>query len=288
MEKAYVEVRIVSDEDLNEKLAGIMSQLGFEGFWEEGRTLRCYMSQERWTQAMLAEIDTVAKTVARASTSETPRLSVRTLPNQNWNEEWEKSIAPIHVTERIVITPSWHNYGASPDHIVITIDPKMSFGTGYHETTRLSIRLMEKYLTPRMTLLDIGTGTGVLAIAGVKLGAGSAIGVDTDEWSYHNAQENIRANAVEDRVRVILGEISSVRDRTFDMIIANIQRSVLEPMLEEISSRLSTSGILILSGLVLPEREEMIHVLHRWRLGVVEELAENEWIALTATPSSIP
>jgi len=288
MEKVYVEVEIVGDEDLNEKLAGIMSQLGFEGFWEEGRTLRCYMSQERWTLDLLAEIDAVARTVARSSASATPRLSVRTLADQNWNEEWERTIGPIHVTERIVITPSWHNYAASSDNIVITIDPKMSFGTGYHETTRLALKLMEKYLTPGMSLLDVGTGTGVLAIAGIRLGASSATGVDKDEWSYRNALENIGANAVDGRVRIILGEISSVCDETFDMIVANIQRSVLEPMLGEISSCLSTTGVLILSGLLLQEREYMVQALNRSRLGIVEELTENEWIALTATPSSLP
>lgn len=287
MEKVYVEVEIVGDEDLNEKLAGIMSQLGFEGFWEEGPALRCYMSQERWSNDLLAEIDAVARTVARSSASATPRLSVKTLANQNWNEEWERTIVPIHVTERIVITPSWHNYTASSDDIVITIDPKMSFGTGYHETTRLALKLMEKYLTPGMSLLDVGTGTGVLAIAGIRLGASSAIGVDMDEWSYRNALENIGANAVDDKVRIILGGISSVCDETFDMIVANIQKSVLEPMLGEITRRLSTMGVLILSGLLLQERENMVQALNRSRLGVVEELKENEWIALTATPSSL-
>jgi ribosomal protein L11 methyltransferase len=288
MERQYVEVRIVADEDLNEKLVGIMSQLGFEGFWEEGNVVRCYMSKDRWSDDMTAEIESVARTVARASASPLPKLFFKTVAGRNWNDEWEKTLRPIHVTNRIVIAPSWHIYPGAPGEIVLTIDPKMSFGTGYHETTRLVLRLMERYLAPGMNLLDVGTGTGVLAIAGVKLGAGSATGVDNDEWSYRNALENVNANAVDDSVTITLGDISSVHAKTFDMIVTNIQRNVIEPILEDITLRLSPGGILIISGLLLSERDGMVHALNERQLNVIDELTENEWIALAAATAPKP
>ena len=286
MERQYIEVTVVADEHLNEKLVGIMSQLGFEGFWEEGRVLHCYMSRDRWTDDMFAEIESMARTMARPNATESPRLFVNTVINRNWNEEWEKTSRPIHVTERIVIRPSWHTYAASAEEIVLTIDPKMSFGTGYHESTRLVLRLMEKHLTGGMNLLDIGTGTGVLAIAGVKLGADSATGVDYDEWSHRNAVENVHANAVDDRVTITLGNISSISSQTFEMIVANIQRNVLESMLEEIKRCLSPRGILILSGLLSSERDGMVRALNAGGLNVIDELMENEWIGLAAVRAS--
>ena len=282
MERQFVEVTVVADEELNEKLVGIMSQLGFEGFWEEGRVLRCYMSRDRWTDDMLTEIESFARAMVRPSATASPQLFVNTVNNRNWNEEWEKTIRPIHVTERIVIRPSWHIYVASPGEIVLTIDPKMSFGTGYHESTRLVLRLMEKHLTRGMNLLDIGTGTGVLAIAAVKLGADSATGVDHDEWSHRNALENVHVNAVDDRVTITLGDISSISSQTFEMIVANIQRNVLESMLGDIRRCLSSRGILILSGLLSSDRDEMTRALNAAGLNVIDELTENAWIGLAA------
>ena len=191
MSSSSVEVQIVADEELVDQLVAILSGLGFEGFWEEGSLLRCYIGSARWSPAMHEEVQSVIHRMTRSSSSASPHVVVNTIENRNWNEEWEKTIKPIQVTDRIIIKPTWHEYEAKPGEIVLTIDPKMSFGTGYHETTRLVLRLMEKHVTAGMSLLDVGTGTGVLAIAGIKFGAASAVGIDVDEWSYINALENI-------------------------------------------------------------------------------------------------
>lgn len=281
MPKLYKELEIIADSQLSEQLIAIFSQLGFEGFWEDGPVLRCFISSARWNDAMLSEIQNVANTIRRSSTSAIPTISVKNVEDRNWNEEWEKTIQPIHVTERIVITPTWHEYKAQPGELVLTIDPKMSFGTGYHETTRLVLKLMEKYVERETTLLDVGTGTGVLAIAGIKLGASSAIGVDNDEWSYNNAIENIGLNHVEDSVKIILGGIALVGEGKFDMIVANIQRNVLEPLLPEMKKLLNTNGVVILSGLLTGDEEPMRRAARDSRLEIREMLSENEWIAFT-------
>ncbi|MBI5473378.1 MAG: 50S ribosomal protein L11 methyltransferase [Ignavibacteriae bacterium] len=279
MPKIYSEIEIAADEQLREQLVGILSQLGFEGFWEEGSALRCYIPQVKWSEELSDEIRRVIRMVQRSSSSVDPVIFVRSVEEKNWNAEWEKTIRPIHVTDRIVITPTWHAYEAQPGELVLTIDPKMSFGTGYHETTRLVLRLMENYIRPGMRLLDIGTGTGVLAIAGVKLGAHSALGVDNDEWSHENGIENARLNGVEQQVSIQLGELADVPPGTFDMIVANIQRNVIEPLLPEMKSRLNPNGVVILSGLLDVDEQPIRKAVQGSGFNVQDMMRENEWIA---------
>jgi ribosomal protein L11 methyltransferase len=283
MGSAFIEVQIQADGALRENLAAILGQTGFEGFWEDGTILRCYISENRWTPQMLEEIQSIAATVSRSSSSTAPRIRVASIPDRNWNEEWEKTIRPIEVTDRIVITPTWHTYDSRPDQLVLRIDPKMSFGTGYHETTRLILKLMERHIRVGISLLDIGTGTGVLAIAGIRLGARSAVAVDVDEWSYRNALENLELNGVSDRVRVIQGDITAVPSDAFDMIVANIQLNIIEPILGILRSRLGPGGVMLLSGLLCGDEEQILLSLRQNRIGIKDRLTENEWLALACT-----
>jgi len=282
MPKSYIELRIIADQSLREKLIAVLSQLGIEGFWEDEAALRCYARSERWSPEMLDQLQQISNIVARSSSSTLPTISTRLLEDQNWNEEWEKTIQPIQVTDRIVIKPTWQEYTLFPQQIVLTIDPKMAFGTGYHETTRLCLKLIEQHLKPGDRLLDIGTGTGILAIAAAKLGAKLAVGVDSDEWSYVNALENVRLNHVENCVRIMHGELSSVGEKHFDMITANIQRNIIEQLLNEMKKRLTKSGMMILSGLLLQDKEPIGQRLSALGFEACEELIENEWIALVA------
>jgi ribosomal protein L11 methyltransferase len=181
-----------------------------------------------------------------------------------------------------VITPSWHPYEAAPGEQVLTIDPKMSFGTGYHESTRLILRLLEQNIRRGDSVLDMGTGTGVLAIAAVKLGAAQATGVDVDEWSYDNACENARLNHVEDRITILHGDISATPAGPFTLILANIQRTVLLDMLPVLVRRLRAGGRLLLAGLLREDREIMMEHLRSEGMTLSGELSENEWIAIAA------
>lgn len=282
MPQLYVEVEIRADSPLVEELGGVLSQLGFEGCWEDGPTLKCYIRADRWNAKMADEVKSVTRLMLKTSSSALPEISTRIIEDQNWNAAWEATIRPIQITDRIVIAPTWHTYQPASGQIVITIDPKMSFGTGYHETTRLMLRLLERFVRPGMRIIDIGTGTGVLAIAAVKLGAVAACGVDTDEWSYENALENIRLNGVEREITVKLGAMEAVPQGQFDIVAANIQRSIIEPMLPEMVVRLADAGVLLLSGLLADDRDPMLKSLHSLHLNATLELQENEWIALAA------
>lgn len=282
MGESYIEVTIASERSLMDHLVGILSQLGFEGFWEDDTLLKCYISSMRWTQELEREISDTVQIVARSSTTPLPKISVRLLKEQNWNEEWEKTIKPIQVTDRIMIAPSWQDPAPLTDGIILIIDPKMSFGTGYHETTRMMIKLLEKYVKEGMNILDVGTGTGILAIAGIKLGAKSAVGIDLDEWAYNNAVENASRNRVSDSIHIVLGELATAPAGPFDLIAANLQKDVIDPLLDEMTRHLASRGILLLSGLLLADRTPMLETLHRAGLSTIDEMTENEWVALAA------
>jgi len=277
-----IEVAIEAEEELRDRIVALLGQLGFEGFWEDGSILRSYISESRWTPAMPEEVERTVNLITRSSRSTRPAITTRRIEEKNWNEEWEKTIRPIHVSERTVITPSWHPYERAPGELVLTIDPKMSFGTGYHESTRLILRLLEQNIRTGDSVLDMGTGTGVLAIAAVKLGAADATGVDVDEWSYDNACENIRLNHVEDRITILHGDIAATPAGPFTLILANIQRTVLLEMLPALVRRLRTGGRLLLAGLLREDREIMVEQLGRDGMTLLDEVSENEWIAIAA------
>lgn len=274
-----IELSVVLPPESADSLIGLLSVRGFEGFWEDGETLRAYCTAGRWDDETRAAVHESLNAFASGQEIPLPRVSVRVIPPQNWNAEWEATIRPVRATGRLVIAPSWHPVQPSGDEIVLTIDPKMSFGTGHHETTRLMLQLLEPRVSPGCTLLDVGTGTGVLAIAAVKLGAASATGVDNDGWSFENARENAEANGVAGPVSILLGELNDVPPGRFDLVAANIQRSVIEPLLAPLLDRVAPGGSLLLSGILDTERIAMMEAFNRHRMTLVEERTEHEWVA---------
>jgi len=211
------------------------------------------------------------------------RIEKEMLEDQNWNKLWEKSRVVIKVSERIVIKPTFKDYSAKGNEIVLTIDPKMSFGTGEHQTTKLMLRLLEKFVKPGMKVLDVGSGTGILAISAVKLGAEKVVAVDFDEICLENCKENCILNDVENSVEVVTGEIDDVKDKDFDLILANIQKNVLLEIAEKIKAKLNQNGIVILSGLLNSDKTAIEEKYHS--LGFKTELVEvmNEWMAIVFT-----
>lgn len=285
MPSSFVEIDIRTNPSVFEEIVGILSQSGFLGFWEDEGTLKCYIPENLWSNGLLLEIQNRINDLARARELPPPPIATSTLQDQNWNKAWEATVKPIKVTDRIVITPTWEHYTPSGTDIVILIDPKMSFGTGYHETTRLTLKLIEHHLPKGGALLDFGTGTGVLAIAAAKLGARVAVGVDNDEWSYNNALENIGLNKVDRQVSIILGELAMVTQGPFDVIAANIQKNVILSNLSRLTEQLLPDGVLILSGLLLDDRDGIRASLAAAGFAVVEELTEHEWLAFAAKQS---
>ncbi len=279
--KSYLEISISSDETQREFLIPTMLELGCEGFQETDLALLCYLEKSRWdntkTEILLRDLRHILQTI-----SVNAAVSFREIPEENWNAQWERTIRPMEVGNKLVIKPSWADDGCVGERIVIQIDPKMSFGTGYHETTRLTLRMLETYVRPHDVVLDVGTGTGILAIAAVKLGAAAAEGIDIDDWSIENANENTRANGVASVVQISNKPVELFSARRFHLVTANLTLNTNIELLPQFDRVLQRPGMLLLSGLLSSDRSQMTDALLRHRFEIAEELTENEWIALAA------
>jgi Ribosomal protein L11 methylase len=209
-------------------------------------------------------------------------VTISIIEKINWNEEWEKSVQPIEIGERFVVKPSWAEYKGDKDRIILHIDPKMSFGTGYHETTRLTLRLLEKYMEKDYEVVDVGTGTGILAIAAVKLGCKKATGTDIDEWSIENASENVARNQVESAISIEDKSLNDFAAESIDLITANLTLNTNTEFLKEFHRILKDGGKLLLSGLLHSDKNAMERNLISNSFEVLSALTENEWIAIAA------
>jgi len=200
--------------------------------------------------------------------------------DRNWNEEFEKNVKVVEVTDKIVIKPTFRNYEAKKNQVIINIDPKMSFGTGEHETTKLVLTLLDKYIKGGEKVLDVGSGTGVLAIGTVLLGASKAIGIDFDEWCLLNGKENIELNKVKDKVEVRLGELKDIPEKDFDLVVANINKHILMDINSNIREKIKDNGVVILSGLLYTDEDDIVKLYSEKDFTVLEKIQMNEWIAL--------
>jgi ribosomal protein L11 methyltransferase len=186
----------------------------------------------------------------------------------------------IRISDRLVIKPSFKEYNQARDEIVLTIDPKMSFGTGEHQTTKLVLQILEKHVKPGMKVLDVGSGTGILSIAAIKLGAAYAVAVDSDEICYSNCKENCERNRIQNSIEIITGEITDVKENDFDIIFANIHKEVLLEISGEIKKLLRPDKLVILSGLLIQDFDETVTHYSDAGFKLIEKQTIDEWIAL--------
>jgi ribosomal protein L11 methyltransferase len=273
----YKEFTITSKPFFAEVLQGILWELPISGIQEEENFIRLFC--EDLVSVKKEKVAEILQKLVDEKIIESFQLSEKILQNRNWNEEWEKSRDVIVVSDKLVIKPSFKNYSANPNQIVLTIDPKMSFGTGEHQSTKLSLTFLEKYVKQSMKVLDVGTGTAVLAIAAIKLGAGKAVAIDNDEWCYDNSLENCKLNKVNKFIDVRLCELDSVEETDFDLIVANIQKDVLLKIRHELFDRIKNNGILILAGLLIEDEAEIRDEYEKLGFSILETETLGEWIA---------
>jgi ribosomal protein L11 methyltransferase len=212
-------------------------------------------------------------------------ITVKEFANKDWNKEWEKSIKPVKIGRKMIVYPSWlkDQLGDTKDVILIEIDPKMAFGTGHNETTQIVLEMMTKYLEgDEETLLDFGCGTGILAIAGIKLGVKNAVAIDTDPEAIINADECIRKNKVREHIELHCANIDEIEEDEFDVICANIISSVIIGNIEYISSKIAKGGKLFISGILMDEDQDILDHLFSNDLDVEDIQTKGEWIGIYA------
>jgi ribosomal protein L11 methyltransferase len=279
--KNWIEVSIEVPAPYQDLLIGQLAALGFQRFLQEGDLLSCYLPTGAWITKTKRTFETYLRNFRKEFGGLRLSWRTKTINERNWNEAWEKSVNIVEATPRIIIKPSWKKLRRRDrGKIILHIDPKMAFGTGHHETTRLALSLIEEHLRPGDKVLDVGCGTGILAVAAVKLGAHSALAVDNDPVAIENAVENIGRNRVTRRVKILHGEATRLPKRAFDVIIANIDLPTITKSLKHMVERLAPQGRFIVSGLLVSDLSNfMDHISHQ---GIVplEMISENKWVAV--------
>ena len=267
-----VAVQIFVADRYQEFLIADLLDLDFEAFEQEDDKLVAYIPTSRWDDVKRERIQ-----LWLAAHEQPTGMTEVVIQDENWNRQWEETVGPVAIPP-FLIKPTWRDVPAEhADLILLEIDPKMSFGTGYHESTRLMLRMLPSYIESRARALDAGTGTGILAIAAAKLGAVGVDAFDIDEWSQRNAVENVYLNDVHEVVHVYEGGIDVVPAAAYDVILANINLNVIAGLLDEFAARLDAGGHLLVSGILTKDRDRMLENARENGFEPVEEEVEGEW-----------
>ncbi|MGB1104297.1 MAG: 50S ribosomal protein L11 methyltransferase [Crocinitomicaceae bacterium] len=264
----YIELNIEFKalEPWRDILVSQLAEEGFESFVETKTGLLSYIAEKEFEESMLASLKNIEAI---------DQFTTKVIQDQNWNATWEENFDPVFVEDKLAIIAPFHKEEFSQS-MVITIQPQMSFGTGHHQTTWLaSKRFFDLDLSDK-SVLDMGTGTGILAILAEKLGAKSVYAPDIDEWSYNNAQENIALNNC-NKIELALGDDQLLTGRSFDVIVANINKNVLLQQFPTYAEVIVDGGTLLISGFFETDKEDLVQAAGK--LGFIFEqiFTKDEW-----------
>lgn len=248
MDYFELSVELIETEPWREILIAELADEGFESFVETNTGFQGYIPENLINQEQMAQL--LQREFVKSYT-------FSKIESQNWNAEWEKNFDPVFVDEKLAIIAPFHEVPQGYE-TVITIMPKMSFGTGHHQTTWLmSQKIMTLDLNQKV-VLDMGTGTGILAILAEKYGAAEIVAIDNDSWSYENALENVEKNNCHN-VKVLLGEEEQIDGKIFHIVIANINKNVLSRHFSVYSASLISGGKLLISGFFETDKADLIN-----------------------------
>ena len=269
----YIELKIAvqpNEEYITDLLASYLGEIGFESFEEEPEGMIAYIRQEEFDDDALKHL------VSNFPYSTDIHYEILNIDQINWNEEWEKHyFEPIVIGDKCVIHSSFHTNIPNAEYDIV-IDPKMSFGTGHHETTSLMI---EEILTTDLTgksVLDMGCGTAVLAILAAKRGAEPVIAIDIDPWCTENSAENVQTNGV-GQIQIELGGAERLAGMSVDVIFANINRNILLEDMKKYSACLNEGGVLYMSGFYTADIPVLEVEMHRNDLKLIASREKNNW-----------
>tara|TARA_R110002124_G_scaffold46903_3_gene140228 strand:+ start:9423 stop:10256 length:834 start_codon:yes stop_codon:yes gene_type:complete len=271
----YIRLHIQLQDEFHELLIAELFEMDFEGFEQEDNLLIASVPANRYNDVKREQIE---RSLVKFEGAEL--IDEELVSPQNWNEKWEQSIKPQSIG-KFYIRPTWGEELPKNSKLTeLLIDPKMAFGTGYHATTRLILEWISEIINENDTILDAGTGTGILGIAALKMGAQSVFGFDIDEWSEDNCKENVDLNEVS-TFEVHLGSTEVIPpDSMYDVVLANINRNALIELIPELLIHLRKDGTLLLSGLLENDEETILALGSVKHLTHLETRQNGEWIAI--------
>ena len=275
--QSFIDVHIALPVDAAE-LAGLLIGDGMMGVWEQDRIIHLYWDDTTWDEERLGAIK---EAIQQLGVQPSPdRIAVQTIPWQDWNAKWTELVEPIWIGQRILVRPSWTNVHLPENCIELILDPKQAFGTGHHITTQLLGEWLELCVHGGERVLDVGTGSGLLAMVALRLGAVSALGVDHDSVAIDCAKEYARVNhfGVELELRTL--DIRTLPDDSFDLIVANLDRRTLLSAHQLFTLVSNVRTVLLLSGILISDQHEIVEQYAKSGWRCLEVRRREDWVAI--------
>ncbi|RKI50515.1 50S ribosomal protein L11 methyltransferase [Clostridium paraputrificum] len=310
MEGTWIEVRVITKSEALEPISGIFYGLDCKGVaiedpedilgreqgpltWDfadinvlehKGKfaVVKGYFSEEDNIDEIIAYINKKVEEIKSLGIDVGEgKVEFEKMYEEDWANNWKKYYKPSKVGEKIVVKPIWEEYEAEDEELVVELDPGMAFGTGEHETTRMCIQALEKYVQKDSTVFDVGCGSGILAIAAAKLGAKLAVGVDLDPVAVESAKENVGFNNI-DNIEILHGNLIEVIDGKADIVVANIIAEIICILTEDVSRVIKPNGYFITSGIIHDRVEMVTNKLEECGFEVVKVNKDGEWNCIIA------
>ena len=269
----YIEIDISLSEKspFTDIITAKLNEIEFESYQETEYGLQAYIQQKLFNEDLLNNAFSILKNKVDFS------FKITEIKQQNWNLKWESSFQPVIINEKCIVRAGFHQPIDIEFEIIIT--PKMSFGTGYHATTFLMMNSMFNLDLINKTILDIGSGTGVLSILSEKLGARNILGIDIDNWAFENAKENKILNNC-NRISFKIGDVSNIENKRFDVILANINRNIILKEIDTYSALLNYGGHMLLSGFYTDDESLILSKAERLNLNFQMRKQKDNWLLL--------
>ncbi|MCD6010818.1 MAG: hypothetical protein K0Q79_680 [Flavipsychrobacter sp.] len=258
----------ITGEEQSGILIAMLTEIGYDGFEEAGDTLIAYIAQPNFHEE---ELQLVTGQLGA-------NYATEIIQEQNWNALWESNFPPVIVEGLCTIRADFHDIKVTTPYD-IRITPKMSFGTGHHATTQLMMQLMQQQDMENTSVLDFGTGTGVLAILAEMMGATNILAIDNDDWCVENASENLERNNCR-HIRVEKGSLEVAGNDKFQVILANINRHILLQYMQALYDKLGNNGVILMSGLLREDRDIIVNAAETVKFGFEKIKEQGNWIAL--------
>jgi len=309
MDKIWLEVEIVTSSEAAEAVTGILYNTGVHGVaildaedikekkqsndgfdWVEvdflnrveGAVIKAYYKEDEKFNGYLQYIKESLMNLDKFGLDKGEgTVTVKRVDEEDWENNWKAYYKTMKVGEKIIIKPVWEKYEKSDDEIIVELDPGMAFGTGTHETTRLCIQALEKYVDRNSTVFDIGTGSGILAITAGKLNAKKVIGVDLDPVAVDSAKENVKLNNL-NNIEILYGNLMDVVEGKANVIVANILADIIIILSEDVKKFIEEGGYFISSGIILSRKDDVINKLEQLGFTIQEVNTDGEWCSIIA------
>jgi ribosomal protein L11 methyltransferase len=275
----WVDVQIPAEVDSGE-LLGLLGDPLVQGAWEDQGMTHLYWSRQHWNGDQLTQVRAALDQLDPSGRS-SGAVQVGDLPHQDWNRQWAQSVKPLRVGRRLVIRPSWESASLLDGDLDIILDPKQAFGTGHHATTRMLLEWLEELIRGGETVLDVGSGSGILAMAALRLGARSSVGVEIDPVAVDCARECASQNAFGPELELICGTLSDVAvGMRPDLVVANLDRQTLLLLADELAAYGVAGSRLFFSGLLVEQVEEVMARYASSGLYPVHRREQEGWVAI--------